>query len=165
VFDAAQITAADPASARTGAAPPAGRWTAGPWTRSLLSMPATPSLVQPALATSGLGGENRVTWNYGTYLGQQTNRVVDLLFTVEATTRPFGDALNLLNLAQLQYQNTVAVVTASAAGVLFTTRAPDVTIRKAIVAASNPACVGAALPASYDSAVPAVTRATRSTSA
>ena len=153
VFDAAQITAADPASARTGAAPPAGTWTAGPLdTFTKVDAGDGIGLVQPALATSGLGGENRVTWNYGTYLGQQTNRVVDLLFTVEATTRPFGDALNLLNLAQLQYQNTVAVVTASAAGVLFTTRAPDVTIRKAIVAASNPACVGAAPPASYDSA-------------
>ena len=154
VFDAAQVTAVDAASARNSAAvPPAGRWTAGPAdTFTKVNAGDTIGLVQPVLATSGLGGENRVSWDYGTYVGQQAGRVVDLLFTVTATTRPFGDALNLLNLAQLAYQNTVAVVTAEAAGVVTTTKAPSLTLQKTITGSSNGSCVAATPPANFDSA-------------
>ena len=154
VFDAAQVTAVDAASARNSAAvPPAGTWTAGPEdTFTKVNAGDTIGLVQPVLATSGLGGENRVSWDYGTYVGQQAGRVVDLLFTVTATTRPFGDALNLLNLAQLAYQNTVAVVTAEAAGVVTTTKAPSLTLQKTITGSSNGSCVAATPPANFDSA-------------
>ena len=154
VFDAAQLTAVDAASARNPAAvPPAGTWTAGPQdTFTKVNAGDTIGLVQPVLATSGLGGENRVSWDYGTYVGQQAGRVVDLLFTVTATTRPFGDALNLLNLAQLAYQNTVAVVTAEAAGVVTTTKAPSLTLQKTITGSSNGSCVAATPPANFDSA-------------
>jgi uncharacterized repeat protein (TIGR01451 family)/fimbrial isopeptide formation D2 family protein len=153
VFDATTIAGVDAASARNpAAAPPAGTWTAGPADTFTKVGPADPlGLVQPAVSSSAV--QNSVTWDYGTYTGQQTGRVVDLLFTVAATTRPFADGLNLLNLAQAQYQNTFATVTASAAGTIFTTRAPDVTIRKDIVGSSNPNCTSALPPANYDSAV------------
>lgn len=154
VFDAAGIVGIDAAAARNPAlAPAAGTWTAGPLdTFTKVSAGDAAGLVQPTLATSGIGGENRVSWDYGTFVGQEPGRVVDLLFTVTATTRPFGDALNLLNLAQVQYQNTVAVVTAEAAGVVTTTRAPSLSLQKTITGSSNPACVATAPPAGFDSA-------------
>jgi len=152
VFSATTIAGVDIASARNPAlAPPAGTWTAGPSDTFTKITPADPvGLVQPTLATSAV--QNSVTWDYGSYGGQEVGRVVDLLFTVAATTRPFGDGLNLLNLAQAQYQNTFATVTASAAGTVFTTRAPNVTIHKDIVGSSNPTCTAAPPPTNYDSA-------------
>ena len=139
VFDAAQVTAVDAASARNSGSRPAGREVDGLAGRHIHQGQCRrhdrPASSGPA--TSGLGGENRVSWDYGTYVGQQAGRVVDLLFTVTATTRPFGDALNLLNFAQLAYQNTVAVVTAEAAGVVTTTKAPSLTLQKTITGSSN----------------------------
>ncbi len=141
-------TAGEAAIAGTGTPPAAGRWTTGP-DDDATTIGAIVADVAPIVTTSA--ANEAITWDYGS-VTTANGRIMDLLLTVEATDEPFGDGLSFTNVAAVTFQNSTGDQDLAISNAQVQTRAPRVTIRKAIVASSNPACVTATPPANYDSA-------------
>ncbi len=144
------VPAGDTAIAFSGTPPPANHWTTGPLD-NFTTLGTTINNVAPVASSNTVA--NSVVWNYGTFDGQQANKVIDLLFTFRATTTPFADSLAVSNVVLGLYNNSTGVISSTAAATNGTTRAPRLTLTKSITATSNPACAATAPPANYDAAV------------
>ncbi|MBK8322758.1 MAG: DUF11 domain-containing protein [Betaproteobacteria bacterium] len=143
-------TAGDAALAKTGTPPAAGRWTLGP-DDTFTTLGGTVQNLAPAVTTSGVN--NAIVFAYPGYDVQGPNEVVDILFTVAATDATYADGLSITNVGVSETTNSVGQASQSVDTVPIESRAPRVSLAKAILATSNPACVTDVPPADYDGAV------------
>jgi hypothetical protein len=142
--------AGDAAIAKTGTPPAAGRWTLGP-DDTFTTLGATVQNLAPAVTTSAVN--NAVVFTYPGYDVQGPNEVVDILFTVAATDATYADGLSITNVGVSETTNSLGVVSQGVEAVPIESRAPRLTLAKAILATSNAACVTDTVPADYDGAV------------
>ena len=134
IFAAQGLTFAGGGS--SNAAPVAGQWKWGPTDTYHAISGITPTLSFNAAA-------NSETWEFGTFqdiLDQAST--TDILFTVTATNRPFGDGLLLTNQAEQQEKNeTGDVLTSNTALAQVKVSEPLLGITKGVVSTNNPAGV------------------------
>lgn len=142
--------AGDAAIAKSGTPPAAGRWTLGP-DDTFTSLGGTVQNLTPAVTTSGVN--NAILFTYPAYDVQGPNEVVDILFTVAATDATYADGLAVTNVGVSETTNSFGQVSQNVDPVAVQSRAPRLSLAKAILATSNPACVTDTPPADYDGAV------------
>ena len=128
----------DPGTVITGfenaAVPTAGKWAYGPLdTFHTLTSPTAPI---PSVANDSAA--NGVIFNYGTF-DDTLNRSseIDILFTVTASRQPFADALRLANRATSNANNSTLDAEQREDIAEVTSSAPDLRIKKGIVATDN----------------------------
>ena len=132
IFAAQGLTFAGGGS--TATAPASGQWKFGPTdTYSKISR------IIPTVSFNAAA--NSETWDFGTF--QDTldqSSTTDILFTVTATSRPFGDGLLLTNQAEQQEKNeTGDVLTSNTALAQVKVSEPALGITKGVVSTNNPA--------------------------
>ena len=130
-----EITGFDAAKSGTGNAPAAGKWTYGDLdTFHTLTSPDAPS---PTVSNDAAA--NGVVFNYGTFDDTQNRpSEIDILFTVTAGKQPFADGLRLANRATSNANNSTLDAEQREDIAEVTSSAPDLKIRKGIVATDNP---------------------------
>ena len=102
IFAAQSLTFAGGSPSAT--APAAGQWSFGP--TDTFSQPDPPDIGGPVPTTSFSSSANSITWDFGTFADDDdVSSVTDILFTVEFTSRPFGDGLLLTNQMQQTERN------------------------------------------------------------
>jgi fimbrial isopeptide formation D2 family protein/uncharacterized repeat protein (TIGR01451 family) len=134
-----KITGFDAAASGTGNAPAAGTWT---WTRNdasafnTLTAPGLPA-GRPLVTNDSLA--NGVVFDFGTF-DDTLNRAseIDILFTVKASRQPFADGLRLANRATSSANNSTLDAERREDIAEVTSSAPDLRIKKGIVATDNP---------------------------
>ena len=140
LFDVTELTGASSPMVP----PPAGTIAIGP-----------DDTAHPAHSADGLRAHAaQNSFSYGPTMPFElpTSATLDLLFTVTATTAPFGDRLVFNNLAVGQSTNSFLQPVTVTDTEPVTTRAPQLTIRKDIVGSTNPSSGPATLPAGFDDA-------------
>ncbi len=142
--------AGDAALAKSGTPPAAGRWTLGP-DDTFTTLGGTVQNLTPAVTTSGVN--NSIVFTYPAYDVQGPNEVVDLLFTVAATDATYADGLSITNVGVSETTNSFGQPSQLVDTVPIESRAPRLTLAKAILATSNPACAADTPPADFDGAV------------
>lgn len=133
VFPAQDLTFAGGGPAAT--APGAGQWSFGP-TDTFSQAPINGP--NPGTATANAAA-NSVTWTFGSFADPADRSAVsDILFTVTASNKPFGDGLLLTNQAQQSERNeTGNQITTSTAVTQGTMSEPELAITKGVVSTSN----------------------------
>jgi len=116
-------------------APAVGQWSFGPddtFSQAPIGGP------NPGKAT-GNTAANSITWSFGTFADpSDRSGKTDILFTVKATNRPFGDGLLLTNQARQSERNeTNQLITSNTAVKQVTMSAPELTITKGVVSTNN----------------------------
>ena len=131
IFAAQGLTFAGGGS--TAASPAAGQWKWGP-----TDTYHTLSGITPTLSFSSAA--NSETWSFGTYQDNlDRSATTDILFTVPATNRPFGDGLLLTNQAEQQERNeTGDLLTSNTALAQVKISEPLLGITKGVVSTNNP---------------------------
>ncbi len=134
IFAAQDLTFAG--GGASAAAPAAGQWSFGPtdtFSQAPISGP------NPGTATANVAA-NSITWNFGTFADTSDRPgKTDILFTVTASNRPFGDGLLLTNQAQQSEKNeTNNLITSNTAITQVTMSEPELRITKGVVSTSNP---------------------------
>ncbi|NBP89060.1 MAG: DUF11 domain-containing protein, partial [Planctomycetia bacterium] len=134
VFPAQDLTFAGGGPAAT--APGAGQWSFGP-TDTFSQAPVNGP--NPGTATANAAA-NSVTWTFGSFADPADRSAVsDILFTVTASNKPFGDGLLLTNQAQQSERNeTGNQLNTNTAVTQVTMSEPELTITKGVVSTSNP---------------------------
>ena len=124
---------AGPAWSFSASSPPAtATWTRGPSDTLFAASAVVPTVTSDANA-------NSVKFDFGTWDNPaNTTQVIDILFTVTATSEPFADALFLTNQVREQDRNTFLVTETADSIVQVQVFEPVLRIRKGIIAASNP---------------------------
>jgi large repetitive protein len=134
IFAAQGLTFAGGGS--TATAPASGQWKFGP-----TDTYSTISGIIPTVSFNAAA--NSETWDFGTFqdtLDQAST--TDILFTVTATSRPFGDGLLLTNQAEQQERNeTGDLLTSNTALAQVKVSEPLLGITKGVVSTNNPAGV------------------------
>ncbi|NBP81558.1 hypothetical protein EBU58_12765, partial [bacterium] len=133
IFPAQDLTFAGGGPAAT--APGAGQWSFGP-TDTFSQAPINGP--NPGTATANAAA-NSVTWTFGSFADPADRSAVsDILFTVTASNKPFGDGLLLTNQAQQSERNeTGNQITTSTAITQVTMSEPELAITKGVVSTSN----------------------------
>lgn len=145
IFVASPLTFAGGVASPTP--PPAGQWSFGPAdTFSQTDPPVTGGIGGPSptnasfpLTVSTDTSSNSITWDFGSY-DDPSNRdgKTDILFTVTATNRPFGDGLLLTNQAQQHETDSSGNQVKSAPGITqIQVGEPDLQITKGVVSTNN----------------------------
>ena len=119
----------------SSAAPQAGQWSFGPtdtFSQAPISGP------NPGNATLKANA-NSLTWNFGTFADPvDRSGKTDILFTVTATNKPFGDGLLLTNQGQQSEVNQQGDIITSSPGIAqITVAEPELTITKGVVSTDN----------------------------
>ena len=95
-------------------APGVGEWSFGP-ADTFSQVPINGN--NPGTAVLNAGA-NSLTWDFGTFADpQDRSSVTDILFTVEATNKPFGDGLLLTNQGQQSETNQQGTTITSSPGI------------------------------------------------
>ncbi len=139
LFDVTEITGTSSAIP-----PPPGSVAVGPDDTAIPLIPPT------AFATDA--AQNSISYGPIMPFILPTTEVLDLLFTVTATTEPFGDRLVFNNLAVGTATNSFLQPITVTDTEAVTTRAPQLTIRKDIVSSTNPGSGPGTVPAGFDDA-------------
>ena len=119
----------------SSAAPQAGQWSFGP-TDTFSQAPINGP--NPGNATLKANA-NSLTWDFGTFADPvDRSGKTDILFTVTATNKPFGDGLLLTNQGQQSEVNQQGTVITSSPGIAqITVAEPELTITKGVVSTDN----------------------------
>ena len=139
LFDATEVTAQS-----TVIPPPAGTWAIGP-ADTLTGFIPTATLVADA-------AQNALALVPAMPFVLPTTETLDLLFTVTATTDPYGDRLVFNNIAFGRSTNSFLQPVVASDTEPVTTRAPQLAIRKDIVSSTNPNSGAGTVPAGFDDA-------------
>ena len=116
-------------------APGVGKWSFGP-TDTFSQAPINGN--NPGAAVLDAGA-NSLTWDFGTFADpQDSSSITDILFTVEATNKPFGDGLLLTNQGQQSETNQQGTTITSSPGIAqIVVAEPELTITKGVVSTNN----------------------------
>jgi uncharacterized repeat protein (TIGR01451 family)/fimbrial isopeptide formation D2 family protein len=136
-FQATEVTGFDNSSI-----PPAGSWGLGP----------DNNYNNPPILTVN-ASENKLIWTYGSDNENNQNAILDLLFTVTATTEPMADNLDLVNIAVSEYKNAAGVAKGSSGFISLITKEPSLDFNKTIISSSNSNAAFVPPPTGYDSAM------------
>ena len=125
----------------SSAAPTTGQWSFGPYdtfSQAPIADPLINSGNNPGNATLNAGA-NSLTWDFGTFADPLDRAsVTDILFTVEATNKPFGDGLLLTNQGQQSETNQQGTTITSSPGIAqIVVAEPELTITKGVVSTNN----------------------------
>jgi large repetitive protein len=122
-------------------APGAGQWSFGP--TDTFSQPDPPDIGGPVPTTSFSGPANSITWDFGTFADDDdVSSVTDILFTVTATNRPFGDGFLLTNqMQQTERNETDDLIASNTALAQVQISEPLLGITKGVVSTNNAAGV------------------------
>ncbi|MEO1991561.1 MAG: hypothetical protein ABGW78_06485 [Pirellulales bacterium] len=125
----------------SNAAPAVGKWSFGPtdtFSQAPIANPAVNNGNNPGPAVLNAGA-NSLTWDFGTFADPQDRpSVTDILFTVEATNKPFGDGLLLTNQGQQSEVNQEGTPITSSPGIAqIVVAEPELTITKGVVSTTN----------------------------
>ena len=117
------------------------QWSFGPndtFSQGPIADPLINSGNNPGNATLNAGA-NSLTWDFGTFADpQDRSSVTDILFTVEATNKPFGDGLLLTNQGQQSETNQQGTTITSSPGIAqIVVAEPELTITKGVVSTNN----------------------------
>lgn len=138
IFVASPLTFAGGSASPTP--PPAYQWSFGPAdTFSQTDPPVTGGIGGPSPAVSTNTSSNSITWDFGSY-DDPSNRdgKTDILFTVTATNRPFGDGLLLTNQAQQYETDSSGNPVKSTPGITqIQVGEPELQITKGVVSTNN----------------------------
>jgi len=134
IFAAQDLTFAG--GAPSADAPAAGQWKFGPSDNYSMISRIIPT-------TSFSAAANSQTWDFGTFqYGLDLPSTTDILFTVTATNKPFGDGLLLTNQAeQMERNETGDVLTSNTALAQVRISEPLLGVTKGVVSTTNPAGV------------------------
>ena len=126
---------------QSSAAPTTGQWSFGPndtFSQAPIADPLINSGNNPGNATLNAGA-NSLTWDFGTFADPLDRAsVTDILFTVEATNKPFGDGLLLTNQGQQSETNQQGTTITSSPGIAqIVVAEPELTITKGVVSTNN----------------------------
>ena len=116
-------------------APSSGKWSFGP-TDTFSQLPIDGPKPGPALLDPAA---NSLTWDFGTFAdSQDRSSKTDILFTVTATNKPFGDGLLLTNQGQQSEVNQQGDKITSTPGLAqIVVAEPELTITKGVVSTDN----------------------------
>ena len=125
----------------SNAAPAVGQWSFGPtdtFSQAPIAIPGVNNGNNPGNAVLNAGA-NSLTWDFGTFADPQDRpSVTDILFTVEATNKPFGDGLLLTNQGQQSERNQEGTLITSSPGIAqIVVAEPELTITKGVVSTDN----------------------------
>ncbi len=126
-----------------GPIPPPGRFGRGPDDTLVPRLPSFSFNADPA--------QNSLNFSAPAFTPSGPS-VFDLLFTVTATTDPFADRLDFLNIATAARTNSFGEPFSEVSSAPVTTRAPQLTITKEIVSSTNGSSGAATPPAGFDAA-------------
>ena len=121
--------------APSSTAPLSGQWSFGP-TDTFSQLPIDGPKPGPALLDPAA---NSLTWDFGTFADpQDRSSKTDILFTVTATNKPFGDGLLLTNQGQQSEVNQQGDKITSTPGLAqIVVAEPELTITKGVVSTDN----------------------------
>jgi uncharacterized repeat protein (TIGR01451 family)/fimbrial isopeptide formation D2 family protein len=116
-------------------APAAGQWSFGP-TDTFSQAPIS----GPAPTVAANTAANSIIWDFGSFNDSQNrSSKTDILFTVVASNKPFGDGLLLTNQAQQTEKNALGTkISSNSAIVQVTMSEPELAITKGVVSTNNP---------------------------
>lgn len=139
IFAAQSLTFAGGSPSAT--APAAGQWSFGP--TDTFSQPDPPDIGGPVPTSSFSSAANSITWDFGTFADDDdVSSVTDILFTVAATNRPFGDGLLLTNqMQQTERNETDDLIASNTALAQVQISEPLLGITKGVVSTNNAAGV------------------------